>query len=100
VSLELNLNEIWKFPIPSPATLSGEVSIEMPAFADILSIQVQGSTPCVWAICNPVNVKETRRFKIVPTGGPIGTDQTFLKYLSTIQLGVLVFHVFELAPGA
>ena len=40
------MKTIWKFPVP---VNDGNV-LEMPEGAKILSVQVQGETPCLWAL--------------------------------------------------
>lgn len=87
-------NQIWKFPI-----LNIESSvIRMPEGAEILTIQVQDKKPCIWALVNPENEKESRIFEIYGTGHDINCDSEIKrKYINTFQLsgGMYVFHVFE-----
>jgi hypothetical protein len=82
--------QIWKFNIGL-----GEQNIRMPLGAKILTAQFQGEFLCVWAMCNPGQKEyETRCFRIVGTGANI--DATIpLKYISTVQNGMFVWHVFE-----
>lgn len=83
---------IWKFPLK----VEDFQEIEMPACAEILSIQVQNGIPCMWAIVSPDASKETRTFATYGTGHeyPPATElkQTFI---GTYQLPYLVYHVFE-----
>jgi hypothetical protein len=73
-------------------------SVEMPAGAQILSVQVQRDVPCIWAIVDPANPVESRSFEVFGTGHPfpacIGSGR---EYIGTFQLlaGSLVFHLFE-----
>lgn len=86
--------QIWKFEIDSPSKLG----IEMPIGAEILTVQVQNETPCIWALVNPEETKMKRYFEIYGTGMGIYCDMGIdRKYIGTFQLnsGALVFHVFE-----
>jgi hypothetical protein len=86
---------IWKFTLE---TTDNQV-IEMPIGAEILTVQMQGSTPCLWALVNPDVVKEQRRIEIYGTGHEMRYDMRVnQKYIGTYQLagGGLVFHVFEI----
>lgn len=79
-----------------PLDLKDEVEVRMPAFAEVLCVQVQNNVPCLWA---KVDTREssirTRRFFLVGTGNamPVFAGE----YVGTFQLsgGALVFHVFE-----
>ena len=75
--------------------VTDHVSIAMPEGADLLCVQTQGHTQCIWAIVNPDLPLETRRFRVYGTGHPL--DETPGIYVGTFQLmgGSLVFHVFE-----
>lgn len=81
---------IWKFPIE----IADEQFIEMPKYAETLSVQVQRGIPVIYALCFPDQVKSMRRFYVYGTGH----EKLMLgRYVGTIQLegGALVFHVFE-----
>lgn len=82
---------IWKFTL-EPKSFQ---QIEMPAGAQILSVQVQREDICVWAVVNPAAQKESRILEIVGTGHRM--SKATRKFLGTIQMdnGNLVFHVFE-----
>jgi hypothetical protein len=74
--------QIWKFPI-NP----NKIIVEMPKDAEILTIQTQNETPCIWDLVNPENAKELRHCEW----------DIERKYINTFQLdgGSLVFHLFE-----
>ena len=80
---------VFKYPL----ALANEVNVEMPFGAEVLTVQMQAETPCLWARVDPEAPKETRRFSIRGTGHA-GADG---RYLATLQMGggSLVFHVFE-----
>lgn len=72
--------------------------IEMPFGTQILTVQVQNGSPCIWAMVD-MEVKTTKMyvFRIFGTGHPIEDDFSG-KYIGTYQLnsGSLVFHVFQM----
>ena len=85
--------QIWKFPIHT-----NNIIVEMPKDAEILTIQTQNETPCIWALVNPENAKELRHFEVYGTGHDIHCYCDIeCKYINTFQLdgGSLVFHLFE-----
>jgi hypothetical protein len=79
-----------------PLDIDDATSIEMPSNAVLLDCQVQRGTPCLWAMVDPSNPKETRWFRVIGTGHPI-PDASEMTYFRSIQIrgGDLVFHVFE-----
>jgi hypothetical protein len=83
---------IWKFPIPSCTEFTGEVP---EGHFEVLTVQMQGAQPCMWAIVNPTQRKILRKFRIVATGEEFEKTE-WLVYLGTFQPGDgLVFHLFE-----
>lgn len=71
---------------------------KMPKDSEILSIQTQKNTPCIWALVDPEEKLEQRFFRIYGTGHDINYDMGIsMKYIGTYQLfdGSLIFHVFE-----
>jgi hypothetical protein len=89
------VRSIWKFPF----AIADEVSVEMPAGAKVLCVQIQHGAPCFWAVVNTMASMQTRRFRVFGTGLPFegaGLDG----YVGTIQQaeGSLVWHVFEIEP--
>jgi len=86
--------EIWKFELET----TDHQILKMPLGAEILTVQMQNDTPCLWALVEPSQEKERRFIEIFGTGHPLGYDMGVdRKYISTYQLhgGSLVFHVFE-----
>lgn len=82
------MRTIFKYPFET----ADEVWIDMPADAEILTIQIQRGVPCVWALVVPGEELETRYFKIYGTGSEIYEGG---KYIATYQTGSFVWHVFE-----
>jgi len=83
---------IWKFPI---ATVDLQ-KVMMPRGAEILTVQTQVDTVCLWALVDPSAKSEERLIETFGTGQPIENQQE-REYIATYQLegGDLVFHVFE-----
>jgi len=69
-------------------------TVIMPSDRKILSVQVQGGIPCLWAMVDPDSEDETVGIITIGTGHPApdGVDE----FIDTYQLndGALVFHVF------
>lgn len=86
------MKTIYKYPIE----VTDEQTLTLPKDAQILAFQMQGSTPCIWAM---IDTKEKRTEQITVrvhgTGHPIA-DSERLTYLGTFQMhgGHLVFHAF------
>ena len=89
---------IWKFNLKATDTQT----IEMPAGAVVLTVQVQNGTPCLWAMVDPEESASKRIFKTFGTGHQIDNSRNVpLLFVGTYQLldGNLVFHVFEYVEG-
>lgn len=87
---EKMIEVIHKFPLER----AGKCSVTMPLGAEILSVQMQGSTPTLWARVKSDSQKEIRHFRILMTGEEF-VETKHLKYLATLQDGPFVVHVFE-----
>lgn len=71
-------------------------NISMPVGAEILTVQSQNRTLCLWALVDPEAAKEIRYFEVFGTGHPIGYDAGVSReYIATVQDGGFVWHVFE-----
>jgi len=87
------MKTIWKWYIP----IKGDfVAIEMPTDAEILCVQNQDNHIAIWALCGQ-DAKRSRYFEVNGTGNLLeppyqGWDR---KYIGTVQIGSLVWHVFE-----
>jgi len=80
---------IYKYPIE----VVDYQNVEMPIGAEILSAQAQKDILCLWAKVNQgVEGKSLRRFRIYGTGHEVQVDG---KFIDTVQMGPLVWHVFE-----
>lgn len=71
--------------------------IEMPIGAQILTIQKQQNDVCIWALVNPENNTEKRKFETIGTGWEIVQPEK-RKYITTLQEmgGSLIWHYFEI----
>jgi hypothetical protein len=84
---------IHKYPIPYSAA---SFTLDLPAGAHVLTVQVQDHVPMAWAIVDTDAPKQPREFEIFGTGWELPPGSQ-LRYISTIQAqsGRLVWHVFE-----
>ena len=90
------MKTIWKYPF-RVSEFESCMSIHMPEGAEVLSVQMQGNTPCLWAIVDmEPTPEEIRQFTIFGTGHAIpNIVARNLKYLSTFQQPPYVWHFFE-----
>lgn len=67
----------------------------MPANAEVLYVEAQFSTPCLWALVDTDAELVERHFRVAGTGHPLNGS---LKHIGSFMLnnGTLVFHVFEI----
>ena len=90
---------IHKYPIGSEIHHNMVTEIDMPRGAQILSLQMQGGIPVLWAIVNPK--KETRKyvFHVFGTGHEmLDYERKHYVYVGTVQQSGLmtqVWHIFE-----
>lgn len=95
---------VYRYPID----IVGEQTIPMPRGAEILTVaKREGSTVLLgvgaheavemWALVDPDEPMEDRRFRVAGTGHPL-PDVGDLQFLDSVQIaaGQLVFHVFEI----
>jgi hypothetical protein len=84
---------IFKYPAP----IADLLSIEMPAKAKVLTVQLQRGEPQIWALVDDDGSLVPREFRWVGTGRGLG--EPLGEYVGTLQIeGDFVFHLFELAP--
>ena len=81
---------IWKFPLTDTKT-----ELDLPRNAQVLSVHVQESEPCLWALVDPSEPPETRKFRAYATGESI--QDSLGDFIGTVLLqgGAYVLHVFE-----
>ena len=85
------MKTIFKWPLTS-----GSTDLHMPVGAQVLTVQMQGSQPQLWAKVDPAQPKEWRTFDALGTGHMMSDDPRIM-YVGTFQMddGELVWHVFE-----
>lgn len=88
-----NKMKIFKYEIPIAASFD----LQIPWGFTALSFQVQNGFPVLWAAVNENHTKNTYTFKLVGTGQQFEFNELVLKkkYIGTIQLDDLVWHLFE-----
>lgn len=85
------MKTIYKYQLE----VTDEQVIKMPAYAEILTVQIQDGIPCIWVAVNTVFADRDYKIRTIGTGNPI--EKEFKgRYIGTYQLqnGSLVFHVF------
>jgi hypothetical protein len=85
------MKTIWKYKFD----IQDDFVIEMPKNANILTVQIQHDSPCIWALVETENSIEDRHFKLFGTGHQMYYID--IKYVGTFQMrtGNLIFHLFE-----
>lgn len=84
------MKTIWKFQLQ----LTDSQSIRMPEKSEILTVQMQGNTPCLWALVDSELPSEGRVIEVYGTGHPVN-EVGERRYIATFQSGMFVWHVFE-----
>ena len=84
---------IWKYAIST----TDRQEVQMPAGAQILSVQTQRGTACLWAIVDETAPTRARLIRIYGPGHMMDERHPG-KFIGTYQLngGSLVFHAFDL----
>lgn len=84
------MRAIWKFPLE----FVDDQKISMPSGARLLTVQLQGQVPCLWAEVDTLADKVTRTIQVAGTGH---NRPSFGAYVASVQLRSLglVFHVFD-----
>lgn len=83
------MKTIYKYPLYT----TDRQSVPLPAGAEILSIQMQGSGPCLWAIVDTEAIAAPVRIVVVGTGHALPEQP--LHFIATVQDGPYVWHVFR-----
>ena len=84
------MKTIYKYPL----IVGGENIIGMPSGAKVLDVQSQRGELVLWAIVDLQNPFEARHFDVIGTGFSLPDEAD--QYIASVQLGPLVWHVFEL----
>jgi hypothetical protein len=83
------MKTIYKYEL----CMTGTQTLKLPADAEILTIQQQGAELCAWVKLDTNSPCEDRTIVICGTGNPIEHEEMY--YLSTVQMGSMVWHFFE-----
>jgi hypothetical protein len=90
---------IYKYPLGTEIYHNMVTEVEMPRNAEILSLQMQGGIPVIWAIVNPKKQKRKYVFHVCGTGYEmLDYERKHYVYVGTVQqsgLMTLVWHIFE-----
>lgn len=89
--------KIYKYNLEISGT-----TLMLPVGAKVLSLQVQNEKPCIWVMGNfkEFQKEEERKFAFAGTGHQLpedseNPDNYKLEYIGTIQMGIFVWHLFE-----
>ena len=90
------MSEIWKYPIPQHLLMkTGPISLNLPLGAVVLTVQMQGNTPHIWALVDPGVRKTRRKFLIQGTGRGFEVGDGMIYYGTFLKDGgSVVGHVF------
>ena len=83
------MKAIWKYPFE----IADEIVLAMPGGAGVLSVQMQGNTPTLWALVDTDAQRELRSFVVWGIGHEHNTAPG--SYVGTIQEGQFAWHIFE-----
>ena len=75
--------------------LEDETTLQLPRGAAVLTAQVQGGRPVLWALVDPNEPKVLRKFQLHRTGAPAPGFLDGERHLATLQLGDDAYHLFE-----
>jgi hypothetical protein len=82
--------QVWKFPLRLGA---GSQQVRMPGGAQLLSVQLQGGEPMLWALCDERAPSVSRQLWAYGTGEAMVRAWPFV---ATLQIGSAVLHYFDL----
>lgn len=87
------METIYKYPLD----ITDEQTVMMPCTHKILSAQIQKGSLYVWAWVDTNSTEMSVKFAVVGTGNPIPfhIDPDKCKFISTVQDGSFVWHIFE-----
>jgi len=88
------MRRVYKYPIPE----QNYFSLDLPRGAKILTVQVGGGKPQLWALVNEHTCTTKRNFRLAETGELIQENTEELNYIDTFQQngGNYVCHLFEI----
>ena len=88
------MRSVFKYPLD----VVDEQIVVMPHGAEVLAVNRQGDTICVWAIVDEDAAEEEYHFSIRGTGHPLPGPATKATHVGTVFQGPFVWHVFLVTP--
>ena len=84
---------VYKYPLE----IKDRQIIEMPSYADILSVGLDPSGKlCLWALVNTASYLWDEEIAIYGTGNPIDTNEDeSLGFIGSVRDGPFMWHVFR-----
>jgi hypothetical protein len=92
----MSTKQVWKYLVE----MNDEFTVEIPRGAHVLTVQAQHDHPQMWALVDPTEPLEKRRFAMSGTGFDI-KDAHRVRYVGSFHLygGAFVGHLFERVKG-
>jgi hypothetical protein len=87
------MKTIHKYDIGGLLFHGYRTSINVPGGAEVLDIQMQNDSVCMWALVDPEENSVMWDIEVTGTGMELHTAEH--KYLATIQQGTYVWHIFR-----
>lgn len=84
------MTKVFKYEVP----IVGDGRVKLPIGAQILSAKIINRKLTFWARVDPQMESEERTFPVFGTGYAISSELK-LKFIETVFVDNLVFHVFE-----
>ena len=84
------MRTIWKYQFDSKTL---EMNKMIPVGSFLLDVQVQNDSICAWFLVDTYNDRVNLKLKAYITGEELPDDSGV--YVSTVQLGEFVLHVFD-----
>ncbi len=87
------MEAVWKYELTNASCQE----IQMPEYAEVLTIQLLNNTPSMWVRVDPENKLVTHSFLVVWTGEKFDGIRSNYQYIGTYQSkNHLVYHVFKI----
>lgn len=76
-------------------TTASETELQMPVGAQVLRVDVQHESICLWALVDPDAQNERRVFEVFGTGHEMPNQNRIFINTFLVRGGSYVFHAFE-----
>lgn len=87
--------QIFKYELP---IVTDVITVPMPKNARVITVQNQRGVVTLWAEVDADEPRVNRVFRIIGTGHSF--DRTGLRHAGTVQVGALVWHIYEYAADS